>query len=134
MFSGREPRHLTLPFTPESVRVARRELEAWLQGWAPSAAFADDCRLVVSELVGNSVRHANPLDDGTMAVAWEWAPNGFCIRVSDGGSSTSPRVVEARRTDLGGRGMLIVESLASQWWVESEEARTTVSALLPVAS
>lgn len=132
-FSARGPRHLTLPFAPESVRVARHELEQWLDGWAPNTGFADDCRLVVSELVGNAVRHADPLDDGTMAVDWECLEDGFCIRVSDGGSGTRPHLVDARRTDLGGRGMVIVDALASDWWVEAGDARTTVHALLPVA-
>lgn len=131
-FSARGPRHLALPFAPESVRVARHELEQWLDGWA-EPAFADDCRLVLSELVGNAVRHADPLDDGSMAVDWECCDEGFQVRVSDGGSRTRPHLVHARRTDQGGRGMVIVEALASRWWVEAADARTTVHALLPLA-
>lgn len=132
-FSARGPRHLTLPFAPESVRVARHELEQWLEGWAPSAGFAEDCRLVLSELVGNAVRHADPLDDGTMVVDWECDADGFRVRVSDGGSRTRPHLVRARPTDQGGRGMSIIDALASRWWVESADARTTVHALLPLA-
>lgn len=133
-FSARRPRHLNLPFAPESVRIARHELEKWLDGWTPSASFTDDCRLVVSELVGNAVRHAQPLDDGTMAVDWECVEEGFAIRVSDGGSGSRPHLVDSRRTDLGGRGMVIIDALASRWWVETDAARTTVHALLPLAS
>ena len=132
-FSARGPRHLNLPFEPESVRVARHELEKWLDGWSPREGFADDCRLVVSELVGNAVRHAHPLDDGTMAVDWERLGDAFCIRVSDGGSRTRPHLVEAGHSDLGGRGMVIIDALASDWWVEADDDRTTVHALLPVA-
>ena len=36
----------------------------------------DDARLVVSELVGNAVRHARPLADGTMHVAWTTVDSG----------------------------------------------------------
>jgi anti-sigma regulatory factor (Ser/Thr protein kinase) len=132
-FPVRGPRHLTLPFAPESVRLARHELDRWLDGWSPREGFADDCRLVVSELVGHAVRHAHPLDDGTMAVDWECADDAFCIRVSDGGSGTFPHLVDARRTDVGGRGMVIIDALVTDWWVETGDARTTVHALLPVA-
>ena len=50
----------------------------------------DDARLVVSELVGNAVRHARPLADGTMQVAWGQADDAVDIAVTDGGALTTP--------------------------------------------
>jgi serine/threonine-protein kinase RsbW len=93
----------------------------------------DDARLVVSELVGNAVRHARPLADGTMQVAWVAGPTGLDIAVTDGGARTAPEKVDAGVSDLAGRGLAIVETLASRWWVESTRSRTTVHALLTLA-
>ena len=93
----------------------------------------DDARLVVSELVGNSVRHARPLADGTMHVTWTSGDRGVDIAVTDGGALTTPERVEAGVSDLAGRGLSIVETLAARWWVESTRSRTTVHALLALA-
>ena len=93
----------------------------------------DDARLVVSELVGNSVRHARPLADGTMQVAWGHSDDGLDIAVTDGGALTTPERVEAGVSDLAGRGLAIVETLAARWWVESTRSRTTVHALIDLA-
>ena len=94
---------------------------------------SDDARLVVSELVGNSVRHARPLADGTMHVAWTSSGADLDIAVTDGGALTTPERVEAGVSDLAGRGLSIVETLAARWWVESTRSRTTVHALLCLA-
>lgn len=127
-----DPFGLHLPFSAESARVAREQLIAWLADFDAVQESRDDARLVVSELVGNAVRHARPLADGTMHVAWAHGPEGLDIAVSDGGSRTDPIRIDAGVCDLSGRGLAIVETLASSWWVESSRSRTTVHALLAV--
>lgn len=129
---ARGPRHLSLPFTAESVGVARHALENWLDGEAGDG-FAEDCRLVVSELVGNAVRHAQPKHDGTVDVDWTCEDSRVSIAVSDGGSESAPRRLDAALTDLAGRGLAIVEALAARWWVESTHSGTTVHAELCLA-
>ena len=124
---------LNLPFSAESAAVARQQLVAWMGQLNSSQENRDDARLVVSELVGNAVRHARPLADGTMHVAWGSGPTGIDIAVSHGGSLTTPTRRDAGVSDLAGRGLAIVETLASRWWVESTRARTTVHALLAMA-
>jgi len=124
---------LDLPFAAESAAVARQQLVAWMGTLNTSQEHRDDARLVVSELVGNAVRHARPLADGTMHVAWGSGPSGIDIAVSHGGSLTIPTRMDAGVSDLAGRGLAIVETLASRWWVESTRARTTVHALLAMA-
>ena len=52
---------LTLPFAAESAHVAREHLVSWLEGLPIDAEARDDARLVISELIGNAVRHARPL-------------------------------------------------------------------------
>ncbi len=121
---------LDLPFSPESAAVARQRLLEWMGGLGTPQEYREDARLVVSELVGNAVRHARPLADGTMQVAWGAGPTGLDIAVTDGGARTVPTPVDAGVSDLAGRGLAIIEALATRWWVESSRSRTTVHALL----
>jgi serine/threonine-protein kinase RsbW len=128
-----DPMALDLPFSPESAAIARHQLIEWMAGLDAPAEHRDDARLVVSELVGNAVRHARPLADGTMQVAWVASPTAIDIAVTDGGARTTPERVEASVSDLAGRGLAIVETLAARWWVESTRSRTTVHAVLALA-
>jgi serine/threonine-protein kinase RsbW len=128
-----DPMALDLPFSPESASVARKQLVEWMSSLGVADETRDDARLVVSELVGNSVRHARPLADGTMHVTWTSGDRGVDISVTDGGALTTPERVEAGVSDLAGRGLSIVETLAARWWVESTRSRTTVHALLALA-
>jgi serine/threonine-protein kinase RsbW len=125
-----EPIALALPFSAESAAVARQQLLDWMNCLDAHDESRDDARLVVSELVGNAVRHARPLADGTMKVCWGAGPTGLDIAVTDGGARTTPGRVDAGVSDLAGRGLAIVETLASRWWVESTRSRTTVHAVL----
>lgn len=123
---------LDLPFRAESAAVARQQLVAWMRSLGARVEHRDEARLVLSELVGNAIRHARPLADGTMQVAWVAGPTGLDIAVTDGGALSTPEVADAGVSDLAGRGLAIVETLASRWWVESTRSRTTVHALLPL--
>lgn len=125
-----DPTALDLPFTAGSAALARERLVEWLAHQDARDERREDARLVVSELVGNAIRHARPLADGTMRVSWAAGPTGLDIAVTDGGARTAPQKVEAGVSDLAGRGLAIVETLASRWWVESTRSRTTVHALL----
>jgi anti-sigma regulatory factor (Ser/Thr protein kinase) len=120
---------MDLPFAAESARIARQRLSEWLDHVGRDNQ-RDDARLVISELVGNAVRHARPLSDGTMRVSWNQTDSGIDISVTDGGALTTPERVDAGVSDLAGRGLAIVESLACRWWVESTRSRTTVHAVL----
>ncbi len=124
----REPFALVLPFAPESAALARQHLIEWLNGLTHSAEKRDDARLVVSELVGNAVRHARPLADGTMQVAWNSSEDTLDIAVTDGGALTTPERMDAGVSDLAGRGLALVESVSARWWVETTRSRTTVHA------
>jgi len=128
-----DPMALDLPFSAESAAVARQQLIDWMRSLDARDEHRDDARLVVSELVGNSVRHARPLADGTMHVTWLAGPTGLDIAVTDGGARTTPQKVDAAVSDLAGRGLAIVETLAARWWVESTRSRTTVHALLTIS-
>lgn len=121
---------LRVPFAASSVAVARQKLKSWLVDIETSTEVIDDARIVISELVANSVRHAQPLSDGSILVSWTLEPDGIKVTVTDGGSGTRPRNVHAPSSALAGRGMAIVEMLAQRWWAERSGSRSSVHALL----
>ena len=123
---------LQLPFTPASVAVARSRLQVWMQARGDDAERVEDARVVVSELVGNAVRHATPLSDGTLVVQWSPSADGVRLAVTDGGSDTAPHSVRALPSALNGRGLTIVDVLTRRWWTESDVSGTTVHAVLPL--
>lgn len=125
-----DPVALALPFAASSASIARTQLKRWLQELGQPTDVIEDSRLVVSELVGNAVRHARPLDDGTVIVAWKPAESGLDIAVTDGGAQTEPHAVDAAASDLAGRGLTIVQELSSRWWLETSRSRSTVHALV----
>ncbi len=127
---GYAPVTIRVAFSPASVSMVRRRLRDWMVDRGASLDNIEDARLIVSELVGNSVRHARPLPDGTITVTWIDTPRGLQISVTDGGSVTRPRTVRATSSALSGRGMTIVETLATSWWSERSDARSTVYALI----
>lgn len=124
------PITMRLPFTPASVSVARQQLKTWMGENGGNGEAIEDARVIISELVANSIRHASPLSDGQIHVSWVLEPRGIDLSVTDGGSSTRPRKVNAPSSALAGRGMAIVEMLAQEWWSERTGSRTTVHALL----
>lgn len=122
---------ISLPFTAESAGVARHRLQSWLAGRGSDVEVVDDCELVVTELVGNAVRHARPLSDGTLTVTWARTGSGTLeISVTDGGSPSLPHRIDAGVSDLAGRGLVIVETIAARWWTENTRTRSTVHALM----
>lgn len=125
------PITMRLPFSAVSVAEARHRLKTWMGEMGGSEEAVEDARVVVSELVANSVRHARPLPDGKIVVSWRHGDEGVELCVTDGGSQTQPRNVHAPSSALAGRGMGIVETLALRWWAERSSCRSTVHVLIP---
>lgn len=123
---------LTLPFATESAAVVRNALVSWMIQRGSDEEYVDDARQVVSELVGNAVRHAKPLDPGVMLVDWREQGDSLDLAVSDGGSLTIPQQRAPSPDSVEGRGLAIVAALAQRWWFEDDGNRSTVHALLPL--
>lgn len=128
-----EPVNLRVPFQAPSASFVRKELRTWLENKGFQGETVDDARVVVSELVGNSVRHAAPLPVNDIVVSWCLDNGDLVISVSDGGSeSTIPHPVSAPNSAISGRGLSIVEALVDRWWVEDDRGRTTVHVRIPL--
>jgi len=123
---------MRLPCVPASVSAARRGLQDWLRGLGGSTESIEDARVVISELVANSVRHARPLPDGSILVAWQARGDVVDISVTDGGSDTRPRNVKASSSAADGRGMAIIDVLTDEWWIDRTATRSTVHAVISI--
>jgi serine/threonine-protein kinase RsbW len=104
-----------------SVPRARHVVRTVLDGAGLDEMATAEIEIVVSEIVGNAVRHARPLTDGAIHVQCEVTPEDrphVEIAVTDGGSPgrmVAPRT--AGDTETSGRGLFIVEGLADEWGV-----------------
>ena len=133
MQAQREAVRLRVPFQAPSASLVRRELRSWLEGHGFEGETVEDARVVISELVGNSVRHAAPLPANDIIVSWRLENGDLVISVSDGGSSvTTPHTVDASGSQVSGRGLSIVEALVDRWWVEDNRGQTTVHVRIPL--
>jgi anti-sigma regulatory factor (Ser/Thr protein kinase) len=122
-----------LPHAPSSVGVARRRLGADLRAHGIPENLVADAILVLSELMSNAVRHADPLPGARVSVAWTLTRGNLEIAVGDGGGQGSPHTEVTSVTSTSGRGLGIVEHLSSRWGVRTSELGSTVWATLPVS-
>jgi Histidine kinase-like ATPase domain len=76
---------------------------------------AADLALIVSELVTNSVLHANVGPDQTLTVECTPLPDGLRITVTDPGSRLEPHIRQRGHEASGGYGLAIIETLCSAW-------------------
>jgi anti-sigma regulatory factor (Ser/Thr protein kinase) len=98
-----------------------------------STTALQDARLVATELVANSVRHASPLPNASILVRWHHDEGALAFSVSDGGGADEPRLVDADTEAEQGRGLAIVDTLAVSWWVERTRRVHTVHVRVPLA-
>jgi anti-sigma regulatory factor (Ser/Thr protein kinase) len=117
---------LRVPWKQTSGRDARYALVASLRELDVDSTVVDEAEIVVSELVGNAVRHAKPLPDGTIRVAWTVRAGVVEVEVTDGGGPTVPKPAPRSLLAVQGRGLRIVRGLAHEWGVHEDRAGRTV--------
>jgi serine/threonine-protein kinase RsbW len=121
---------LRLAHDPRAAREARARLRADLQSREVPTSVIDDAEIVLSELVGNAVRHAHAAAGGTVLVQWRVRGDLLDLEVTDGGGGEAP----VRRPDTeavdeissSGRGLTIVAAMCRSWGVVDSGAGRTV--------
>jgi anti-sigma regulatory factor (Ser/Thr protein kinase) len=107
---------VALPSEVTAPRAARIALAGWIERCVPPRVL-EDAQLLASELVTNSVSHADVETADLVAVAAELAPGTLRLHVEDSGTSG---LIAPRTPDLAtgtGFGLNIVAAMATQWGV-----------------
>jgi len=116
-----------------AVSAARRQVRRELAEEPLPEPLLDDVEVVLSELMGNAVRHARPIAGGVLLVGWRVADDELTLRVTDGGSLKRIEPRDSSPMADSGRGLHIVERLASTWGVTDHAGSLrTVWAVLPL--
>ena len=103
-----------LPPVIGSVPLARHVTLDVLQAWG-SRHDLDDAALLVSELVSNVVDHVQ--GEATLSLGLAMAGDWLRISVADG-SAVRPVIRELEGDRPRGRGLQLVEAIASRWGAE----------------
>lgn len=108
---------LKLAPNAETILEARHALDR-LAGLLPPAKL-EDVRLVVSELVTNSILHARLSPNDRISLTVAVSAGSVSGRVCDPGSGFEAPSEPCPRPDLrGGWGLPIVETISDRWGVE----------------
>lgn len=117
---------LRVPWKQSSGREARLALVSSLRDLGVDPVVVGEAEIVISELVGNAVRHARPLPDGMIKVNWTVRAGVVEVEVSDGGGPTTPRPAPRSVLAAAGRGLRIVRGYAHEWGVHEDRGGRTV--------
>ncbi|GII60626.1 hypothetical protein Skr01_07110 [Sphaerisporangium krabiense] len=107
---------------PKSARMAREFARDKLGDGHPAV---DAVVLLVSEVVTNSVIHSNSRNGGKITLALADCHDFVHVDVVDAGGEEVPRVRDDESGE-GGRGLHIVQALASGWGVRQDPGGRTV--------
>ena len=112
-----------LPCGPGAPRAARTAVTDWLTR-AVAPRMLDDMRLIVTELVTNSVRHAQLRAGDAITVRIRLAEHGLRLEVENPG--TAGRITANGRAPQagGGLGLQLVERLCMSWGVVRDRDTT----------
>jgi anti-sigma regulatory factor (Ser/Thr protein kinase) len=99
---------------------ARRALNRFAP--ALDARRLDEARLLISEIVTNSVRHAGAGPEETIDLSMSSTETMLRVAVSDHGGGFDPalQTLAPDEEREGGRGLFLVDALASRWGVRHD--------------
>jgi anti-sigma regulatory factor (Ser/Thr protein kinase) len=106
----------TLPVSPAAAATARATLTRWLAGHLPVEVL-EDARLLASELVANSIGHAELPADASLRLAVQLNGGALRVEVRDPGTSGAVAPREPDRVRGGGFGLHLVDLIATRWGV-----------------
>jgi anti-sigma regulatory factor (Ser/Thr protein kinase) len=106
----------------QAPSVARQVVQGL--GGQLDARRLNEVRLLVTELVTNSVRHGGISSETTMTVSLELSETTLYVAVSNPGAAFEPPEQEKDGEREGGRGLAILDRLADRWGIDDvHEAR-----------
>jgi anti-sigma regulatory factor (Ser/Thr protein kinase) len=104
-----------VPLGPEGAGMARERLAGLERELGPE--MLDNLRLMVSELVTNSIRHAG-LPEGTwIGLRVQVGTGRIRVEVTDTGPGFEPQPVTPSLYQTSGWGLFLVEQLSDRWGV-----------------
>lgn len=115
---------IELPAVPDSIPRARAALET-LRGTIAEDRL-EDLRLLVSEVVTNSVRHAGLGEDDAIDISVGARGDRIRVEITDPGPGFSADARPQTIYQESGWGLFLVSQLAERWGVTTRESRTTV--------
>jgi|SRR5215212_9523430 len=104
---------------PSAAACARNALVA-LEGRIDDDLLGD-VRLLVSELITNSVRHSSVRPDDPVHMTVTVTESTLRVEVADPGEGFEPKARDADRTRPGGWGLYLVDQLADRWGVVRDQ-------------
>lgn len=115
LFGDPAEAEVPLPSLPESAATARRLAQVvLLRHWGLTPKLTEDAVLLVSELVGNAVRHT-----GARVFGLRMHRRRGRIRVEVRDPSRGlPCLMPVQDLDVSGRGLFLVDTLADRWGVD----------------
>lgn len=102
------------PYAVTAARLALSDLDSHLD-----ASVAFDVRLLVSELVTNSVQHANISEDDSIMLEVKISDETVRVEVRDSGPGFDQAPAPPPDDADKGWGLFLVEQLADQWGIDS---------------
>ena len=122
------------PSAASSVTAARHLIRDDLRHRHMPSPIVEDALLVVSELVGNAVQHAQPPMagvPGSFRLRWR-VVDGHAVRiqVTHAGATNGPQLRSPSPSETTGRGLVIVNAVASDWGVSADGSEVTVHAII----
>lgn len=111
------PLEVVIALDVQAPGAARAAVSQCLRGQIAASAV-EDARLLVSELIANSVMHSNTPAGDQLTVSVELAADWFRIGVQDAGSGSAIGVRPPDLVNGGGFGLMLVEQLSDRWGVE----------------
>ena len=112
---------------------ARAALTSWLEKQSRNDMLVEVAVLLVSEIVTNSVRHAQLSAGEPLRLSASLREATLRLELWDNGTggSVTQREPEPRDAAAGGYGLSLVEQLSSEWGVDRDPEGTTVWLELP---
>lgn len=115
---------MRIPGGVDAPSRARRYVLSELEGHI-GPTTSSDVALVVSELVTNSVLHANVGPQRMLTVELMMLDDRLRISVIDPGSRLEPRILPPDRDRVGGNGLFLVNELSEAWGVARDGMEAT---------